>query len=67
MTPNRVIQGRDAVLPLAGVALVAVLLAVLTMARYADLLDQARRACTTAAALDLTKWIDLCREVEYQE
>jgi hypothetical protein len=67
MTPNRVIESRASVLPLATIALVAVLFAVLTAARYADLIDQARTACTTAAALDLTKWIDLCRQVEYHE
>lgn len=66
MTSDRV-TSRAAVLPLAAITLVAVLFAVLTAARYADLLDQARTACTTAAALDLTKWIDLCRQVEYQQ
>jgi uncharacterized membrane protein YqhA len=58
---------RAAVLTLAAVTLVGVLIAVITVAKYQALISEARTACTTAAALDLTKWIDLCRKVEYQE
>jgi hypothetical protein len=67
VTEPRPATARAAVLPLAAVALIATLLAVLTAARYTALIDQARAACGTAAALDLTRWVDLCREVQYQQ
>jgi general stress protein CsbA len=47
--------------------LIAVLFSVILLAKYNALVDEAQVVCQTAAALDLTKWIDLCRHVNFQE
>jgi uncharacterized membrane protein len=52
------------VFALSAALLVAVLLAVLTMAHYEALLAQAQDACTSVAApLDLSSWVPLCKAV----
>lgn len=61
------VTGRWAVTPLAVVALTATLLAVLTIAKYEALRADVRNACPSAAALDLTKWIPVCKAVGFQE
>ena len=49
---------------LAAGLLVALLLLVLTMAKYAALVEATRAACEQAAApLDLSSWVPLCRQV----
>lgn len=58
---------RSAVMGLVVIALVASLLAILTMAKYEALRTDIRNACPSAAALDLTKWIPVCKAVGYQE
>ena len=58
---------RWAVMPLVIIALVASLLMVLTMAKYESLRTDIRNACPSAAALDLTKWIPVCKSVGFQE
>jgi hypothetical protein len=61
------VRGRWAVTPLAVVALVGFLLAVVTSAKYEALRSDIRNACPSAAALDLTKWIPVCKAVGFQE
>lgn len=51
---------------LAAALLVATLLAVLTLARYETLRQEAKAACTTAAALDLSAFTRLCTDVGYR-
>jgi hypothetical protein len=58
---------RSSAAALAAVALVASLLAVLTIARYEALRDSVLDACPTAAALDLSTFADACKLVNYQQ
>lgn len=52
------------VFALAAALLVAVLLAVLTMAHYEALLADTRHVCAAVAApLDLSSWVPLCKAV----
>ena len=60
-------QTRLVIVILSAGLLVAVLLAVVGMAKYDALVSEARDACHTAAALDLSGWVDLCRKVNFQE
>ena len=47
--------------------LIVLLLTLIGFAKYDALVSETQEACKTAAALDLTKWVELCRKVEYQE
>lgn len=58
---------RWAVLMLAMSLLVSSLLCVLTIARYEALRDEIASTCPSAAALDLTSWIPICKRVGYQQ
>lgn len=58
---------RSGVAVLAAGLLVAVLLTVLTMARYEALRQETVVACDTAAALDLVAFNRLCHDVGYQQ
>jgi hypothetical protein len=52
------------VFALSSAVLLAVLLAVLTMASYQALLADVQHACTAVAApLDLSSWVPLCKAV----
>lgn len=56
-----------AVCGLSVITLVAVLLAVLIVAKYEALRSDVVRACPSAAALDLSQWAPVCREVGYHQ
>lgn len=58
---------RSAVMGLATLALTATLVAVVTVAKYEALRSDIRNACPSAAALDLTKWIPVCKAVGFQD
>lgn len=60
-------ERRLTVLALAAGLLVALLLAVTSMAKYEALRTSIHNACPSAAALDLTAWIPLCKSVGFQE
>jgi len=59
--------GRLVIVIMSAALLVAVLLAVVSFAKYDALVSEAREACQTAAALDLSGWVGLCKSVNYQE
>lgn len=52
---------------LAAGLLIAVLIAVISIAKYDALVSEAHAACQSAAALDLSSWVKLCKMVNFQE
>lgn len=58
---------RSAVMAMAVCLLGSVLLTVVVIARYEALRTDIRNACPSAAALDLTEWIPLCKAVQFQQ
>jgi len=47
--------------------LAAVLIAVVSMAKYDAFVSEVHEACQTAAALDLSGWVKVCKSVNYKE
>ena len=47
--------------------LAAVLIAVVSMAKYDAFVSEVYEACQTAAALDLSGWVRVCKSVNYKE
>jgi hypothetical protein len=52
---------------LAGCLLIASALSIITIARYEALRQDIEDTCPSAAALDLTSWIPICKRVGYRE
>ena len=59
--------GRLVIVIMSAGLLVAVLLAVVSFAKYDSLVSEVHEACQTAAALDLSGWVKVCKSVNYRE